>query len=263
MRWRRQAAKSLMFARICFQSVSIGRLCPQIKDEKDIWDFTSIAVLARSLFEAIMFFEYFCDSKEPDEWLTKMLLMHFHDRCERVRFFTELKKPDDVAGFSGEREVLQNLLSENAFFRALEVSRQKELLNGFNPAILTLRQMADKYAQYEEDSMIIYQSLSNNVHPYPFSFLRNDDTRRDGLQNDKDKMYIPGVLTWIAALLDKARESYLQILDLVLHDGIAQTSRSYGLEIVPGYPSDTMSIAAINDRVFIPHSVASYGTLSP
>ena len=91
------------------------------------------------------------------------------------------------------------------------MSRQKELLNGFNPAILTLRQMADKYAQYEEDSMTIYQSLSNYVHPYPFSFLRDDDNRRDGLQNDKDKMYIPGVLTWLASLLDKAKESYMQI----------------------------------------------------
>ena len=67
-----------------------------------------------------MFFEYFCDSREPDEWVTKMLLMHFHDRCERVRFFTELKKPDDVAGFSGEVEVLRKLLCENAFLEHLK-----------------------------------------------------------------------------------------------------------------------------------------------
>jgi hypothetical protein len=83
----------------------------------------SEAFLRRSCF-----FEYFRDSTEPDEWLTKMLLMHFHHRCERVRLFTELKKPEDVAGFSGEAEVLRGQLCENAFFGRLEVSRQKELL---------------------------------------------------------------------------------------------------------------------------------------
>jgi hypothetical protein len=149
-------APIVIAARICFQGGSISRLCPKIEDEHDIWDFTSISVLVRSLFESIMFFEYFCDSTEPDEWLTKMLLMHFHHRCERVRLFTELKKPEDVAGFSGEAEVLRGQLCENAFFGRLEVSRQKELLNGYNPAILTLRQTADKYSP-EEGSMTIFQ----------------------------------------------------------------------------------------------------------
>jgi Family of unknown function (DUF5677) len=200
----------LMFARICILGGSINRLCPKIENEPDIWDFTSISVLARSLFEAIMFFEYFCDSSEPDEWLTKMLLIHFHDRCERVRLFSELNKPEDIVGFSGEVEVLRKLLGENPFFQKLQVSRQKELLNGYNPAILTLRQMAEKYS-LDSGSMTIFQFLSNYTHPYPVSFLRNDDNRREGLQNETDKMYIPGILTWLAALLDKARKSYLKI----------------------------------------------------
>ena len=80
----------LMFARIFFLSSSILRLCPKIEEEHGIWDFTSIAILARSLFESIMFFRYFCAAGNADEWMARMMLMHLHDRCERARLFAEM-----------------------------------------------------------------------------------------------------------------------------------------------------------------------------
>ena len=208
----------LIFARICFLGVSICRLCPKIEDEQNIWDFTSIGLLARSLFESVMFFEYFCDSRGPDEWMVKMLLLNFHDRCERVRLFAELKKPEDVAGFSKEVEVLRSLLRENAFFGGLEAKRQKEILNGYSAAFLTLRQMGNKYSP-DESTWTIYQFLSSYAHSFPVSFMRNNDNRRDGLQNDTDKMYIPGVLTWLATLLDHAAKSYLGIPTGIMDEG--------------------------------------------
>jgi hypothetical protein len=200
----------LIFARICFLGVSISRLCPKIENEQDIWDFTSIGLLARSLFESIMFFNYFCEAGGPDELMAKMIIMSLHDRCERVRLFTALKKPEDVAEFTKEVESLRDLLRQNSFFGGLEVKRQKELLNGYSASILTLRQMGDKYSP-DESTWTIYQFLSGYAHSFPLSFMRNNDSRRDGLQNDTDKMYIPGVLTWLASLLDSATKSYMGI----------------------------------------------------
>jgi len=215
----------LIYARICFLGVSIGRLCPRLGDEQDIWDFSSIGLPARSLFESIMFFEYFCDSSGPEEWMAKMLTMHLHDCCERARLFVALKKPEDVEEFTKEGEVLRGLLSKNAFFGGLEVKRQKELLNGYSASILTLRQMGDKYS-LQEGTWTIYQFLSSYAHSFPVSFMRNNDSRRDGLPNDKDKMYIPGVLRWLAILLDHAAQSYLGIPTGIVGEGERQVKRA-------------------------------------
>jgi hypothetical protein len=61
----------LMFARIFFISTSILRPCPKNENERTIWDFTSIAILAGSLFEAVMFFRYFCEPGDADEWVAR------------------------------------------------------------------------------------------------------------------------------------------------------------------------------------------------
>lgn len=140
----------LMFARIFFISASILRLCPKIENEQGIWDFTSIAILARSLFEAVMFFRYFCEPGDADEWVARMMLMQLHDRCERVRLFTEMSKSEDVIGFTGEAEELRRLLRKSGFFQKLDAPKQKSLLNGYNAAFITLREMGDRYAPSED-----------------------------------------------------------------------------------------------------------------
>jgi len=115
----------LMFARLFFISASILRLCPKIESEREIWDFTSIAILARSLFEAIMFFRYFCEPCDADEWVARMMLMHLHDRCERIRLFTEMGKTEDVIGFTGEADELRRLLGRVHTIRRVSTMRAK------------------------------------------------------------------------------------------------------------------------------------------
>lgn len=200
----------LLFARLCIICISILRVCPKLEGENEVWDFASIALLSRSLFESIMFFEYFCETSGPDEWLAKMLLLNLHDRCDRVRLFTAMNKPEDVDGFTKEAEVLRDLLKQNSFFAGLAEKRRKELLNGYAAAFLNLREMGNRFSP-NEDTWTVYDFLSTYAHSFPVSFMRNTDERRDGLQNDKDKMYIPGVLTWLATLLDHARNTYLGV----------------------------------------------------
>jgi hypothetical protein len=200
----------LMFARIFFMSASILRLCPKIDTEKGIWDFTSIGILARSLFEAVMFFRYFCEPGDADEWVARMMLMHLHDRCERVRLFTEMGKLEDVTGFTDEAEELRKLLRRNGFFQKLDQPKQKLLLNGYNAAFITLRQMGEKYATTEH-TWAFYQLLSSYAHSHPIGYMRNNSDRRDGLPNETDKVYIPGLLSWLATLLEDATEAFQQI----------------------------------------------------
>jgi hypothetical protein len=197
----------LMFARITFLACSISKLCPEVEDGRSIWDFTSIALLARSLFESILLFRYFAAPADPDEWMARMLVLHLHDRCERIRLFEKLKRTEDVTGFQGEVLNLKEFLRDNPFIQSLEVKRQKEILNGSRASILSLSEMGDRYAP-DNDTWTIHQFLSHYAHSHPVSFMRNDDQRRDGLANDIDKMYIPGVLRWLASSIEGAIEAY-------------------------------------------------------
>ena len=142
--------------------------------------------------------------------MARMLVLHLHDRCERIRLFEKLKLAKDATGFQGEALKLKELLRNDPFFQSFEVKRQKEILNGSRASILTLSEMEDRYAS-DNDTWTIYQFLSHYAHSHPVSFMRNDDRRRDGLPNDTDKMYITGILRWIASSIEGAIEAYRQI----------------------------------------------------
>jgi hypothetical protein len=197
----------LMFARIMLIAGSISRLCPSINDDKSLWDFTSIAILLRALFEAILFFRYFIAPTNPDEWIARLMVLHLHDRCERVRLFEKLKSDKDIDGLQGEARELKKILSRNPFFQTLKVKCQKELLNGSRASILTLSEMGERYSP-DNDTWPIYQFLSQYTHSHPVSFMRNDDKRRDGLANDMDKMYLPDLLRWLTKSIELAIEDY-------------------------------------------------------
>lgn len=199
----------LMFARIMLVAGSISRLIPDIERES-LWDFTSIALLARGLFESVLFFRYFTAPAGPDEWFVRMLVLNLHDRCERIRMFQRLQKPEDVAGFEGEAAEIRDILRQNEFFQGLDQQRQADLLNGSRASLLKLNEMGERYAPGEE-TWIVFQLLSHYTHGHPMSFMRNDDERRDGLPNDKDKTYIAGVLTWLASALEGATNAYGEI----------------------------------------------------
>lgn len=67
--------------------------------------------------------------------------------------------------------------------------------------------MAGRFSP-DEGTCVIHQLLSHYAHSHPVSFMRNNDQRRDGLPNDVDKTYLPGVLRWLADLIDGASEAY-------------------------------------------------------
>src|SRR5581483_5643623 len=68
----------LMFARIMLLSGNISKLCPD-PDKEGLWDFTSIALLARSLFESLLFFRYFIEQATQFEMLVRVHLLYLYD----------------------------------------------------------------------------------------------------------------------------------------------------------------------------------------
>ena len=196
----------LMFARLMLLSGNLLRLCPDAENE-GLWDFSSIALLSRSLFEAILFFRYFIDDTGLEEMRARLHVLHLYDNNERVRLFKKLGKNDEAARFQEAVQHYRELLKGNLFFEGLDVKRQKELLNASRASLFTLSEMSDKYAN-DESTWVIHQLLSHYTHSHPLSFIRNDESRRDGMANRLDWMYIPGILRWLIQLLENAAKGY-------------------------------------------------------
>ena len=142
--------------------------------------------------------------------LARVHLLYLYDCTERVRLFTGLKRIHEADRFSEAVKAYREYLKGNQYFQSLETGRQKELLNASRPSILTLREMSRKYTE-EESCWVINQLLSHYAHSYPLSFMRNDEARRDGLANQLDLMYVPGVLNWLTTQLMDAIKSYREM----------------------------------------------------
>jgi hypothetical protein len=83
----------LMFGRLMLLSGNLSRLCPDAEGN-GLWDFSSIALLARSLFESTVFFRYFIDETSLEEMLARLHVLHLYDNSERVRLFKKLGRDD-------------------------------------------------------------------------------------------------------------------------------------------------------------------------
>lgn len=77
--------------------------------------------------------------------------------------------------------------------------------------------MGEEFAAGGE-TWVQFQRLSNYANSYPVGFMRNNEDSRDGLLNDTDKRYIPGVLSWLSSLLEGATGAFP-----ALPSGIAST----------------------------------------
>ena len=215
----------LMFARLMLISCSLLRLCPESIEAELLWDFTSIALLARSLFEAVLFFRYFVEPSSASEWVARMIVIDLHDRAERVRLFKRLQKGEDVKGFEAEVEVLRDVIRKNEFFKTLDLRRQSEILNCSRASILTLSEMVERFSP-EPETWAVFQFLSHYTHSHPVSFLRNDERRRDGLSNEVDGMYLPLLLERITPALSGAIMAYARVPSGVCKHGSDRASAS-------------------------------------
>jgi hypothetical protein len=82
----RREWNSVLMVKVCNIGRSIVHLCPDRSNECAArhWDFSSIATLARNLFEAVAFFDHFAEPISDEEWNVRYLGMELNDNVNRV-----------------------------------------------------------------------------------------------------------------------------------------------------------------------------------
>lgn len=213
---------SVLFTRLCTVSMSILWLCPgsEINADGLHWDFSSVASLARSLFETEIIFFYLCiEPVTDDEWHARLRVMQLHDCTERSRMFRHFDPNDSqLPEFHIQADELRALLAKNPFFAAVEGSLRKALMKGVRPCILTQDEILQRMGALHSGMRGYYRFLSSHAHWYPLAFYRMaEQGRGHGVENDYEKRNLAVALEFCADLLTRGTHDFQQAFqDLVL-----------------------------------------------
>jgi hypothetical protein len=130
---------SLLFTRLCVTAMSLLKILPESPLERlslehrynpleSHWDFTAVAVLARTLFENHLTLFYLgLEDVDEDEWFSRLNLMQLHDHFSRKATFgpsSEGAAPADEGAVVAD---LEQKLRAKRFFQSL---RKRTSLSG-------------------------------------------------------------------------------------------------------------------------------------
>jgi hypothetical protein len=168
------------------------------------WDFTAVAVLARTLFENHLALFYLCfDQVTDDEWLSRLNLMQLHDYHSRRKVFADLTPDDRVWTENHEiTDDLETKLRSRTFFKSLDPRRQHTLLKGDNVSFLSHEEILERMGcENIREQIAMWRWWSTYVHSFPLSFYRMADQKRGtGVENRVDKGYISGTLELVTKM---------------------------------------------------------------
>jgi len=171
---RKQEIADLIFAKIILTARAILKLLPNSlfyydEENYEIWDFSSVAVLARALLEAYLIFYYLCiDDISDIEYEFRYKLWQYHSEKERERMLK-------YRGVSGTRmtnlsrkvEDLKNDVINAESFKKLERREKKQALR--NGITLKKIQIVKRAGVSENYYNTVYSYLSNYAHTSSFS----------------------------------------------------------------------------------------------
>jgi hypothetical protein len=200
---------SVLFTRLCLTATSVVRLCPGSPADVDVshWDFTSIACLVRSLFQAaVMLFYLATENVSEDESRARILLMKLRDCTERLRMFTESGSSEDqAADFKASRNMLRDELVKNSHFVSLPIQVRDALLEGATDTMLTQEDLLGRMGQFDQDAIVWLRLLSAHADLSPLAYYRTgENSRGTGDENETDKFYIAEALTFASKILVRA-----------------------------------------------------------
>jgi hypothetical protein len=208
---------SVLFTRLCNTAMSLLVITPRSRlsrDDREHWDFSAIATLARNLVECYFVFFYLAvEPVDEDEWQCRLNLMHLHDCTTRLRMFRDFGSSDvEIKGFEAQVEELRERLQKLHYFNALPEKQQKKFLKGDNAFLLSQDDLLSRMGEEIAPFRGMYRFLSTHVHSFPVSFYRMADQNRGrGLENTVEKGYIATTLSFAKEAIRRATKEMVAI----------------------------------------------------
>ncbi len=210
-----QAWSIIFFTRMTACAVSLMSLCPRSKlnPYPMQWDLTSIASIARTIYEVYLTLEYFCfESIQVDESACRLQIMHYHDQVTRQKKYQKLHHGESNGFFESEIERQKQLLNQNEFFLSLLPGKRKDIIAGKSPFYLSQVEIVNRAKGDGEAMYGWYIELSAHVHCLPMSFVRSAFHQSgNGWENQFDKLGIATALEISATCIEVATRQYIEL----------------------------------------------------
>ncbi|MCK4560815.1 MAG: hypothetical protein KAV45_13610 [Calditrichia bacterium] len=182
---RREEVGSQIFTKICLHTASILRILPHSTYSKtdkkfQIWDYTSVAVLSRSIMDAYHVLYYLCiDDISNDELDFRFLVWDYHAESRRYKQLVLIgSQHEEVPKLEKEVINLKNEVKNHTFLNNLNKNTRKGVVRGEIPFILSNKEIAQSAGISEKFHEVSYMYLSSYIHTFPYSISQTSAIRK-------------------------------------------------------------------------------------
>jgi Family of unknown function (DUF5677) len=168
----RHSYASYMLYRICTVATSVTEL--YLRHEREpltTLDYSSIAVLCRTIIDASIMYWYLTEEITDDEWNFRLAVLNVHDSASRVRLFKGID-PNEAETQRANLVAKKNALSDLALFNARTEEEKAKLLSGQTMYVNGMRSLLKSMNVGKVYFDGLYNYLSAHVHLAPLSYFR-------------------------------------------------------------------------------------------
>ncbi|MBY0159705.1 hypothetical protein H0178_28630 [Cytobacillus firmus] len=159
-----------IYEKISLHAHSFYKLWPTDNESIKLLDASSLASIARNIFEATKVYNYLCERGiSEEEFELRLHTMFMHDSMGRekiLRKFGFTYHDDNIQVNSITSTYAQGILEQNSLFNNLDEKLKNKILKG-EKAYLHDRVSKSRTLFTKEFESGIYNLLSNSVHSYP------------------------------------------------------------------------------------------------
>lgn len=183
-----------IFTRLVIIAVTFFRLLPGnpiTRDKQELWDWPSVAAIARNFLEAYLHFFYLgVETVTKDEIDFRLKAMWFHLNSEKYRMYKSGPTRIDLSEFEKNLPIKKQQIQEHPFFRELNKEQQQRVLSGTSPTYMTKSQLMARLPFPSKELMWMYRHYSNEVHSTAFAFSSQSNERGRGDENVTERAYM-------------------------------------------------------------------------
>lgn len=190
--WRKQYG-SYIFTKLCLHALALLKLkpeagAPRTGDTRQIWDITSVAVIARAIMDSYYVFFYVAiDTCNESELEFRYRLWNYHGEKQRLDMLKLLKSTNpDVVQLEKEVDALRATLVNSSFYESLTSDMQRQVRKGKKGILLSNSQLSERANIDPHYYKATFNFLSQYVHAYPFAATQLVKFRAD----DEDSLGI-------------------------------------------------------------------------
>lgn len=205
-----------IYTRLVLSAMTISSILPGNQvNHSQLWDFPSVAVLARSLMEATHRYLYLIEpglSSEASDFRRKL---HFYRiNCEKYRLYSEKHDHEILKSYEENLPKAKAEITASSVYRGLDKNMAKKVRSGNVDMHLTDAEVAKLTGLIDEHFGFYYRLLSIQAHGSPMATNSQSNTRGRGLENDAESFYLALVLRLLCRYLSKSLLSQVELLSL-------------------------------------------------